>query len=89
MLISAPLLTVVFLSWVQNRRFSRGKINQALLRVMSATMYNVHPLFLAVFALVVPGLDGLWAFLLCTLGSAGCGWMLYSLRNLKFFSLLI
>ena len=89
MLMSAPVLTVLFLNWIQDRNPGKGRRNGSLLRVISSSMYNVHPLFLAVFALVIPGLDGLGTFLLCTLCAAWFGWVLYYLRKVRFFSLLI
>lgn len=89
MLLSTPLLTVLFLYWIQNSHFPTGKINTSLCRVVSAGMYNVHPLFLAAFAMVLPEMNGLWAFLLCTLCSALFGWVLYCLRKVRFFALFI
>ena len=89
MLISTPLLTVLFLHWVQNVSLSAGRVNHSLLRVVSAGMYNVHPLFLAVFAIVLPGLNGFGAFALCVLCSAFFGWVLYCLRKVKLFALFL
>ena len=89
MLMSTPLLTVLFLYWVQNRKTGQGRWNLSLLRVISSSMYNVHPLFLAVFALILPGMDGLWAFALCTVCSACFGWMLYHFKKFRFFTLFI
>lgn len=89
MLISTPLLTVLFLQWVQNGRFTAINANPALCRTVSAGMYNVHPLLLAAFAVVLPALNGLWAFLLCTVLSAVFGWVLYRLRKNRFFALFI
>ena len=89
MLLSTPLLTVLFLLWLRDRPLPVIRVNPALCRVVSAGMYNVHPLFLAVFSVLVPGLDGLWAFGLCLLGSALFGWMLYHLRKHKFFALFL
>jgi len=89
MLISTPLLTVLFLRWIRNRGFTTGKINTSLCRVVSAGMYNVHPLFLAAFAIVIPGMSGLWTFALCVLCSALFGWVLYGLRKIRFFARFI
>ena len=89
MLISTPLLTAAFLHWAQNSSLAGGKVNHALCRVVSAGMYNVHPLFLAVFAVILPGLDGLGAFALCVLCSVCFGWALYWLRNVRFFALFV
>ena len=89
MLISTPLLTVLFLHWIQNRKTGRGRMNPSQLRVISSGMYNVHPLFLAVFAVILPGLDGLWVFTLCTACSVCFGWILYQLRKFRFFTLFI
>lgn len=89
MLLSTPLLTVLFLRWVQNRSLPVKNINHSLLRVVSSGMYNVHPLFLAAFAMLLPGLEGLWTFLLCVLCSAVFGWVLYCLRKIRFFALFI
>lgn len=84
MLLSTPLLTVLFLNWVQNSSLPVGKVDPPLCRAVSASMYNVHPLFLAAFAIILPELDGLWAFGLCVLCSAAFGWVLYYLRNVRF-----
>lgn len=89
MLLSTPLLTVLFLHWVQSSSSLAGKANPALCRVVSSGMYNVHPLILAVFAVILPGLDGLWAFALCVVCSAVFGWVLYCVRKIKFFGLFI
>lgn len=89
MLISTPLLTAAFLHWAQNSSLAGKKVNHALCRVVSAGMYNVHPLFLAVFAVILPGLDGLGAFALCVLCSVCFGWALYWLRNVRFFALFV
>lgn len=89
MLLSTPLLTVLFLHWVRDRRLPADRVNPAVCRVVSAGMYNVHPLLLAGFSVLLPGLDGLWAFWLCVLGSALFGWILYRLRNYKFFALFL
>ena len=89
MLISTPMLTVLFLRWAQNSRCSGKKINHALFRIISGGMYNVHPLILAGFAVVGPEMDGLMLFILCVLCSALFGWMLYHLRKIKFFGLVI
>lgn len=87
MLISTPLLTVLFLRCIQNR--SQPGVNHSLLRVVSAGMYNVHPLFLAVFALLMPELNGLAAFAVCVLCSALFGWVLYCLRKVRIFGLFL
>lgn len=89
MLLSTPVLTVLFLHWVQNRKPPAVTINATFCRVVSSAVYNVHPLFLAAFAMLLPQLDGLWAFALCALCSAIFGWVLYRLRNIKFFALFI
>ncbi len=89
MLISTPLLTVLFLHWAQNNSFTARNVNPLLLRTVSAGMYNVHPLLLAAFAIVLPGLNGLWTFLVCAAFSAFLGWMLYRLRKIRFFALFI
>lgn len=88
MLISTPVLTVLFLQRVQNSSFA-CRVNPALFRTVSAGMYNVHPLLLAALAIVLPDLNGLWAFLVCTAGSAFVGWVLYRLRKNPFFALFI
>ena len=91
MLISTPVLTVLFLSWIQNRNCSTfpEKANLTLLRVVSSGMYNIHPLILAMLAIIIPNLNGLWTFLLCTVCSVLFGWMLYYLRKIKIFALFI
>lgn len=89
MLISTPFLTVLFLQWAQNSRFAASIAVPELFRTVSAGMYNVHPLLLAAFALVMSGLNSLWAFLLCAAGSALFGWVLYRLRKIRFFALFI
>lgn len=89
MLLSTPLLTLVFLHWIEDRKLGKGRLDPSLLRIVSSSMYNVHPLLLAVFALILPGLDGLWAFALCTVCSVGVGWMLYRLRKFQFITLFI
>lgn len=89
MLLTTPVLTVLFLHWVTGRTAWKGSVNGSLLRTVSSGMYNVHPLFLAVFAIILPGLDGLWAFALCTACSAGFGWTLYQLRKNKIMTLFI
>lgn len=89
MLASTPVLTVLFLYWVRSSRLSAAKVNHSLFRVVSAGMYNVHPLFLAVFAVILPELDGLGAFVLCVLCSAVFGWVLYCLRKVRLFALFI
>lgn len=81
MLISTPILTVLFLYWIRNRRLPSEKVNPSLFRAVSASMYNVHPLFLAAFAIIFPAMDGLCAFLLCSLCSAVFGWVLYYVRK--------
>lgn len=89
MLVTTPLLTVLFLRWIQNSRFTMGNANQKLFRTISGGMYNVHPLLLAAFAIVLPGLNGLVAFVLCTIFSALFGWALYRLRKIRFFCLFV
>ena len=89
MLLSTPVLTVLFLRWAQSSRLAAGKVNHSLFRVISAGMYNIHPLVFAAFAIVMPGIDGLWAFGLCALCSAVFGWILYCLRKIKLFALFI
>ena len=88
-MMTTPLLTVSFLRWAQNSKLSDKKINHSLCRVVSGGMYHVHPLILAAFAVIMPGMDGLLTFTLCVLSSAIFGWMLYSLRKRKFFALYI
>ena len=89
MLASTPILTVFFLRWAQNSSLTEGRVKAALFRTVSAAMYNVHPLLLAAFSIVLPGLNGLWAFLLCVLCSAAFGWILYRLRRIRFFALFM
>lgn len=89
MLISTPLLTVVYLRWIQNSSLSAERVNTSLLRTVSAGMYNVHPLLLAAFAIVLPELNGIEAFVLCIAGSALVGWILYRLRKNQLFALFI
>lgn len=89
MLISTPLLTVLFLQWAQNSTFAIGNVDSTLLRTVSAGMYNVHPLLLAAFAIVLPELNGIAAFLICTAVSVFFGWMLYRLRKNRFVALFI
>ena len=84
MLLSTPILTVLYLRWVHSCSLPAGKANPALCRAVSAVMYNVHPLILAVLALILPALNGLAAFVLCAIGSAAFGCMLYSLKKIKF-----
>ena len=88
MLISTPVLTMLFLKWVQNKNVQK-KLNLTLLRVVSSGMYNVHPLFLAVFAVVIPNLNGLWTFLLCTVCSVVFGWMLHCFRKIKLIGMFV
>ena len=89
MLISTPLLTVLFLRWIQSKPLPTERINTSLCRVVSSGMYNVHPLFLAAFAVVLPEMSGLWTFALCVLCSALFGGVLYGLRKIRFFALFI
>ena len=89
MLISTPLLTVLFLRRVQNSSLKSDRLNPALCRTVSAGMYNVHPLLLAGFSIVLPALNGLPAFLVCTTLSALFGWILYCLQKKRFFALFI
>lgn len=87
MLISTPILTVLFLQWAQKNSFTACNVNPLLLRTISAGMYNVHPLLLAAFAIVLPGLKGVWAFLVCAAVSALFGWVLSRLSKIRFFAL--
>ena len=87
MLMSTPLLTVLFLQWCQSRSLPLGREKLSLFRTVSAGMYHVHPLFLAVFAIVLPGLRGLWSFLLCVICSAVFGSLLHYLKKYKLFAL--
>lgn len=89
MLLSTPLLTVLFLRWAQSRTLPMEKGHNALFRVVSSSMYNVHPLFLAAFSLLLPELNGLWTFALCVLCSAAFGWLLYCFRKVRLFALFI
>lgn len=89
MLITTPFLTVAFLQWVQNCRWRAAWVNPSLCRTVSSAMYNVHPLLLAGFAMVLPDMVGLRAFLLCTAASAACGWVLYLLRKNRLIALFI
>ena len=89
MLISTPLLTVLFLRWIQSTRLQASKKVLSLCRGISAGIYNVHPLILAVFGIILPGLKGIGAFALCAIGSAMFGWVIYSLRNVKPFGLFV
>ena len=89
MLLTTPMLTVLFLHWVRDRNLPKGNVNHALLRVVSAGMYNVHPLILAATAVILPELAGLWTFLLCVMCSALFGCVLYCLRKIRFFELFI
>ena len=73
----------------QNSSLASGHVSPMLCRTVSAGMYNVHPLLLAGFAVVLPGLNGLYAFLLCAVISAFFGWVLYCLRRIRFFALFI
>lgn len=88
MLITTPLLTVLFLRWV-NSCSVQCKVNSALCRTVSAGMYNVHPLLLAGFAVVLPEMNGLLAFVVCTACSAVFGWVLYRLRNLRWVAVFL
>lgn len=89
MLISTPLLTVLFLRWAQNSTPKTGRGNTLFCRVLSAGIYNVHPLLLAAFAIVLPDLSGIWSFLMCAVFAACFGWMLYRVRNNRFFALFL
>ena len=89
MLISTPLLTILFLRFIQSSGLTADWANPMLCRTVSSGMYNIHPLLLAGFALVLPGLDGLWAFMLCAALSAFAGWALYRLRKNRFFALFL
>ena len=87
MLLSTPLLTLLFLRWIRGAKGWQG--NGYRFRVISSGMYNVHPLFLAVLGILLPGSRGLWTFLLCVVCSVAFGWVLYYLRKMKFFALFI
>lgn len=89
MLLSTPLLTVLFLLWVQRSPWAPRWVDPALCRTVSAGMYNVHPLLLAGLALVLPGLKGLALYLVCLAGAALCGWLLHLLRKNRLFALLM
>ncbi len=89
MLVSTPLLTVLFLRWAQNSRLAVERVNPMLFRTVSAGMYNVHPLLLAAFAILLPELSGIRVFLICVGFSAFFGWALYRLRKIRFFALFI
>ena len=89
MLLTTPLLTVLYLQWAQHSALPTGKVNAPLLRTISAGMYNIHPLVLGAFAIVLPGMNALAAFLLCTACSALAGWMLYRWRNIRLISWFI
>lgn len=89
MLITPPVLAVLLLCRAQSSPLPEGRGNASLCRVVSAGMYNVHPLILAVLAVLLPGLEGLWTFALCAAGSAVFGWVLYRLRNNKLIALFL
>ena len=89
MLLSTPLLTVLFLHWAQNRDLPMKTEYNSLFRVVSSSMYNVHPLFLAAFPILLPELEGLGAFALCVLCSVVFGGVLYYLRKIRLFALFI
>lgn len=89
MLLSTPLLTACFLQWAQSRSTHTTRVNPALCRTVSAGMYNVHPLILAAFAVMLPELAGPLAFLLCTAISVLFGWLLYCLRKNPFIALFM
>lgn len=86
MLITTPLLTVLFLRWAQQSRLTADRINPTLCRAVSAGMYNVHPLLLAALGLLMPGMGTLPTLLVCTAGSAAIGWMLFRLRKKRLIS---
>ena len=87
MLAATPLLTILFLRWIQGVRGCKG--NGYRFRVISSGMYNVHPLFLAVLGILVPGLSGLWTFCLCVVCSGAFGWVLYQLKKVRIIGLFI
>ncbi len=83
MLITAPVLTYVFLKWSKNKTCKLKGINPSLLRTISAGMYNVHPLFLAGFSVALTDLGGVLAFVACTAMSVVFGLALYGMRKVK------
>ena len=87
MLATSPLLTILFLRWIQGVGGRKG--NGYRFRVISSGMYNVHPLFLAVLGILVPGLSGLGTFLICLVCSVAFGWVLYQLRKVRIIGLFI
>lgn len=89
MLVSTPLLTVLFLRWAQNSNVALRHANPLLFRTVSAGMYNVHPLLLAAFAIILPELNGILTFLMCAICSAFFGCVLYCFRKNRFFALFI
>lgn len=89
MLISTPLLTILFLNRAHASAFTLKRISPSLLRTVSAGMYNVHPLILAGLALLFPALSGLTAFLLCTVLSVLIGVTLYLLRKNRLIALFL
>lgn len=86
MLITTPILTILFLNWARDSKFTVSRLSPAFFRTVSAGMYNVHPLIFAAFSLVLPGLDGLAAFCACLVISVLFGCVHYRLRNIRFFS---
>ena len=89
MLVTAPLFTILFIIRASDSAFTLRKINPSLLRIVSAGMYNIHPLILAAFSLVLPALDGIAAFILCTVFSVLFGVSLCLLRKNRLIALLI
>ncbi|MBE5768509.1 MAG: acyltransferase [Clostridiales bacterium] len=89
MLFTTPVLIVCFLAWGQTVELRTNRVNPAMLRTVSAGMYNVHPLILAGFALVLPGLNGLIVFALCTVAAAVCGYGMYRGRKHPVIRLLM
>ena len=89
MLISTPFLTVLFLRWAHSSSFAARNANPLLLRTVSAGMYHIHPLLLSVFGFILPQLHWFGTFLLCAVSSAFFGWMLYRMKNNRFFALFV
>ena len=87
MLATTPILTILFLRWIQGVRGWKG--NGYRFRVISSGMYNVHPLFLAVLGILLPGLSGLGTFLICLVCSVAFGWVLYQFRKVRIIGLFI
>ena len=86
MLLTTPFLTVLFIRWIQNKDFSIQKTDPVFLRTLSAGIYNVHPLILAGLAIMMPTMNGMGQFLICTVFSAVFGCVHYRLRKIRFFA---